>query len=169
MSAPDPVADRRRFEATHEAGHAVVGRALGLHIKRIRFKAKGEQSFAAAGVIYEEAGSDTCALIYERPETMAKVLVAGALAESLLLGSTIPDSNILDNTAYVVCHPKCNELTKAELLDHLLGAVPEVTELIEQHEEAIRLLADALMSADEMSGEACEPFLQGMSPHEDPA
>ena len=104
MSAPDPVADRRLFEATHEAGHAVVGRALGLHIKRIRFKAKGEQSFAAAGVVYEEAGGDTCALISERPETMGKVLVAGALAECLLLGSTIPDSNILDNTAYVACH-----------------------------------------------------------------
>lgn len=169
MSAPDPVADRRRFVATHEAGHAVVGRALGLHVKRIRFKAKGEQSFAAAGVVYEEAGGDTCALIYERPETMAKVLVAGALAEYLLLGSTIPDSNIGDNTAYVQCHPERNELTEAEFLDHLRGAFPEVTELIDQHEGAIRRLADALMTADEMSGEACEPFLQDMSPQEDAA
>jgi hypothetical protein len=67
--------------------------------------AKGEQSFAAAGVVYEEAGGDTFALISERPGAMAKVLVAGALAECLLLGSTLPDSNIGDNTAYVQCHP----------------------------------------------------------------
>lgn len=166
MSAPDPVADRRQFEATHEAGHAVVGRALGLHIKRIRFKAKGEQGFAAAGVIFEEADGDTCALIRERPETMAKVLVAGALAEVLLLGSTIPDSNIGDNTAYVACHPKRDEVTQAGLLGDLRGAFPEVTELIELHEGSIRRLADALMTADEMSGETCEPFLQDVSPQE---
>lgn len=163
MSAPDPVADRRLFEATHEAGHAVVGHALGLHIKRVRFKAQGEQSLAAAGVVYEEAGGDTCALINERPETMAKVLVAGALAESLLLGSTIPDSNILDNTLYVLCHPKRHELTKAELVGQLRGAFPEVTELIDQHREVIRLLADELLTTDEMSGEVCERFLQDVS------
>jgi hypothetical protein len=51
-------------------------------------------------------------------------------------------------------------------LDHLRSAVSEVAELIVQHEQAIRLLSDALMTGDEMSGEACEPFLQGVSPHE---
>lgn len=163
---PDPVADRRRFEATHEAGHAVVGRALGLRIKRIRFAAKGEQSFAGAGVVFEEAGGDTCALICDRPETMARVLVAGALAESLLLGTTIPDSNILDNTAYVECHPKRSELARTELLDHLRGAFAEVAELIAQHEGAIRRLSDALKTADEMSGEACEALLHDVTPHE---
>jgi len=44
-----------------------------------------------------------------------------------------------------------------------------VTKLISEHENAVRLLADALMTADEMGGEACEGFLQNVSPHEDAA
>ena len=50
--------------------------------------------------------------------------------------------------------------------DHFRGAVAEVAQLVDQHKEAIRRLSDALMTADEMSGEACDALLQDVSPHE---
>ncbi len=57
----DPT-DVRRSQAVHEAGHAVIGRSLGLHVDEIRFYSLEERTAMDVPVVaatrFAEAGGD---------------------------------------------------------------------------------------------------------------
>jgi hypothetical protein len=146
---------KRRHEATHESGHAVIGTILGLHVARVGFNAKDDSSLIhfPATTKYVESGGDTCALIAAQPDVMIVVMMAGVAAEFALLGSQLPYSLGGDLHALKYCYPGFPE-TEADYKPLLDTAAREATRLAKAHFDEIGAVAESLLEAGELGGDA---------------
>lgn len=154
----DGAAAKRRHEAVHEAGHAVVGTLLGLHVARVGFSPEPNETPWPATTTYEEAAGDTCDLIAAQPETMIVVLMAGVAAEYELLGGKLPYSEKGDFLLLKHCYPDfpSAEADQKPLLD---AAVHEATTFAKALRSEIETVADQLLADGELAGDAVSAIL----------
>lgn len=152
---------KRRHAAAHEAGHAVVGTALGLHVSRIGFNTKDESNPInfAASTLFAEANEDTCALIAAQPDVMIVVLMAGVAAEFELLGGQLPWSLDGDLCALKSCYPDFPD-AEAKYTPLLDAASREATALVKPRYLEITVVAEALRGAGELDGETVASLIE---------
>jgi ATP-dependent Zn protease len=154
---------KRRHEATHEAGHAVIGTILGLHVSRVGFNAKDGSSLIhfPATTKFVEADGNPCALIAVQPDIMIVVMMAGVAAERALLGSQLPHSLDADLGALKYCYPDFPD-AQAEYTALLDPAAREAMRLAEAHLREIAAVAESLLEAGQLDGDGVASIIESV-------
>jgi ATP-dependent Zn protease len=153
-SRMDGATTTRRHQAVHEAGHAVIGTTLGLHVSRVGFNTRDERRDGsnaihfAASTQFADAGGDTCELIAAKPDLMIIVLMAGTAAEHIVLDCQLPESHHGDLAALKFCYPDFPD-DPTELLN---AAAVKALRLAEANRAEINAVADQLLAVDELDG-----------------
>lgn len=126
----------------HEAGHGVVGRALGLTNLRIHADGRG----------YTTGNYPADSTTADRVTFHA----AGCGAERLLLGSVVPGHGVEDRT-------EIETLARSLSAEDLEAAVERAGSLIQLNEELVRALALRLRQFPRtIEGDDLEPFFVGI-------
>ena len=147
----------RRHQAVHEAGHAVIGSDLGLHVDRVGFNSAeagdGEAMNFPASTRFADAEGGPCELIGAQPAVMVVVMMAGAAAEHVVLGTQLPNSESADVGALVLCHPDLHAELPSDQKSILDAGAREAYRLAKESREEIEAVADRLMAAKELDGD----------------
>jgi ATP-dependent Zn protease len=153
------VIDPRRNQAVHEAGHAVVGSLLGLHVEETGFNPENEDDEVhfPASTRFEEG--DPCALISAQPDVMVVVMMAGSVAERVVLGQELPHGHTGDITALQLCYPDLPTDPKP-VFD---PAIRRAWELVDQHRGAVEAVASGLLEKGCLAGADVERIIANRS------
>lgn len=131
----------RKALAYHEAGHAVVGYALGLTIERVTIN-PDETSLGHCRYRDWETWSAACS-----PEALLSLLVAGAVAEEIATGR--PSRGSDDRTALGVARSRGSD--DAEAVARVAAVRTRTARLLEEYWPAVKTVAGALRHARELS------------------
>jgi len=138
----------------HEAGHAVVGTALGFRVLGVQIGGLGSTDFGrmAGGTIFDAPEGDTRRLMRDRPDQMGVVLMAGAAAELRFYKGSIERSYDEDFKILRRGLGWLNALTEAQqatVSGYLESAIQEVAD----YRLAIERTAQALLKRHRLSGD----------------
>jgi ATP-dependent Zn protease len=147
--------DPRRHQAVHEAGHAVIGIARGLQVEEVGFNAEDADAPIHFPASTRFVGGDPCELISAEPELMIVVMLAGSVAEKVVLGDILANGYQGDLGALELCYPDFPDDPKKLLGD----AMREALELINEHRREIAALADQLLIDGRLAGEDIERII----------
>lgn len=164
--------------AIHEAGHAVVGVALGLVLLAIDVEpdelgGRGHTSFEPAGPWFEEAGDSSRAaagseLAGRRAKFIERVVttyLAGYAAESKQNGRDALDSAGFDFREAVMDWLNLELLNDEERTVRLATLRDRAKALVERHEnwQAIEALAAELLRRRRLSGQEVRTLLESLA------
>jgi hypothetical protein len=145
----------RRHVATHEAGHAVVGAALGLQVVDVAIdltpSLHPDGGVVFAGTRFDAPGGDMNALARERPAETAVALMAGLCAEEVLLGAHLRESWIGDLRIVRIGHSWIDG--KRQLPPELISYLNEAHSTVTRSETAIRAIAELLTHTGHLTGD----------------
>jgi hypothetical protein len=133
----------------------VIGTALGLHVEDVGFnqeEAGAALNFSASTRFVE---GDPCALIGAQPDRMAVVMVAGSVAERVVLGDILPSGYSGDLAALKLCYPDFPD-DPADLLNN---AMREALDLAYEHRVEIAAVGDQLFIKGRLVGEEVEKLI----------
>jgi ATP-dependent Zn protease len=148
-------ADLRRHQAVHEAGHAVIGSVLGLHVDEVGFNPKPEGAAVHFPASTRFTEGDPIELIRVQPAIMVVVMFAGAVAEKVVLGDKLPYSHTGDLKALELCYPNLPEDPKP-IFD---PAMRQALILVKDHREEIAAVADRLIADNRLGGKDVEKIV----------
>jgi ATP-dependent Zn protease len=158
VKLPDGTADKRHT-AHHEAGHAMVGRALGGVVESISIAQEGRAA-QIGHADHEEEGLEAADTL-RRVEVVAKTLLAGPIAERRCSGACQGWGGDVPKLATLLAshpHPKKHGTT-------WLSALLEATNaLVNTEWERVRLVADELLKKETLTGEQVEEVLKRPRP-----
>jgi ATP-dependent Zn protease len=149
-------ADLRRHHAVHEAGHAVIGTVLGLHVDEVGFNPKSEASDVQFTASTRFTEGDPCELIGAQPDIMVVVMFAGTVAERIVLGDELRHSHTGDLAALELCYPDLPDDPKPLFKP----AMSQAWILVEASRAEIEAVAERLMVANRLVGEEVEAIVE---------
>jgi hypothetical protein len=164
--------------AIHEAGHAVIGLALGLGLLSIDLEpdelgGRGHTSFEPAGPWFEEsrdfspeaAGGELAGRRAEFIERVVTTYLAGYVAESKQSGRDAMDSAGFDFREAVMDWLNLELLNDEERMVRLATLRDRARALVERHEnwQAIEALAAELLRRRRLSGREARTLLESLT------
>lgn len=131
----------RKALAYHEAGHAVIGSALGLQIERMTIvPSEGSLGQCRYHGWDEEAAEDL--------DTALLVILAGAVAEEIVMGA--PSRGADERRALALALSR--GISEAEASERILGARRLVARFLEDHWPIVKALAVVLRKERALDG-----------------
>ena len=148
--------DRKRHEATHEAGHAVVGSVLGFRVKDVGFNEKkaGAAMHFAASTNFEDG--DPCELLGAHPDEMTVVMMAGSVSEKVVLGEILDHGYTGDMLAIELCYPALPADHESVLKD----AMRRAWEIASANQAEIAAVAEELLAKNRLSGSDVDAIIE---------
>lgn len=145
---------RRRHSATHEAGHAVVGAALGLTIIDVDINLTPtphpDGGLIVGGTRFDAPGGDMNALARERPTETAVALMAGLCAEEVILGAHLHESWIGDLRILRIGHGWTDGLS--QIPPEVIKYLNEAHDAVTRSENPIQAVAEQLYETGHLTG-----------------
>ena len=136
----------------------MIATTLGIPVAELGFNEKKEGAAIHFAASTRFLDGDPCDLIRSRSDEMLVVLMAGSVAEKVLLGEILEHGYKGDLGAIELCHPDLPADPKP-LLDE---AMRRAMELTMQHRDEIEAVADQLLIADHLLGSDVEALMEGV-------
>jgi ATP-dependent Zn protease len=145
---------RRRHKATHEAGHAVVGAALGFAVIDVDINLSPtphpDGGLIAGGTRFDAPGGDIHALARERPAETAIALMAGLCSEEVILGAHLRESWIGDLRILRIGHGWTDG--PREMPSEIVSYLNEAHETVTRNRNSIQAVAEQLHETGYLTG-----------------
>jgi ATP-dependent Zn protease len=156
--------DRKRESAVHEAGHAVIARALGIPAGEVTIQptvdSLGHSVFADPRFDWRRGDGSKA----KAANTFVVALFAGAEAERILLKSQVVGDGV-DQERATACLAWAGAVRGASFVGdehfdrHEAKLRKKSVELVLKYRPQIELLADALMERETLTGEEVDALL----------
>ena len=139
-------AERFAQIAVHESGHAVIGVRRGFDVLDVQLGDSSDcpSGLAAGGTRFDAPSGDQVELAKAHPRKIAPVLLAGSLAEQLILGRYVEDGYLEDFRIMRIGLGWIEALTDEQCPD-FRGLMALSQQVVLSEEQAIRKVATALV------------------------
>jgi hypothetical protein len=145
----------RAMAAVHEAGHAVVGVALGFEVIEVLLHGVGNQpAHTEFNETYEE-------LFVESPDDAAVMVLAASCAEIRLIPNRRPTSFAGGDLPLIRQHHPAfqKSLPDAQILPLMRPLMDRAFKAVDAHRDAIETVTASLLEVDRLSGADLEALI----------